>query len=111
LRDGKCLSAAKELPLVTAYINRVASAVPPHEIHETFTRFAHGVVENNRRDAALFRRMAGKSGIDRRYSCLAPHELALKERPNSDAFYRRGAFPGTAARMRPNWRNAQSTAC
>ena len=86
--------------MVTAYINRVASAVPPHDVHGVFTRFAESLFEGDRRNSLLFKRMMGKSGIEHRYSCLAPHELSLKERVNSDAFYKRGEFPDTAARMR-----------
>jgi predicted naringenin-chalcone synthase len=86
--------------LVTAYINRVASAVPPHDVHDVFTRFAQSLFEGDWRSSLLLKRMMDKSGIEHRYSCLAPHELSLKERVNSDAFYKRGAFPDTAARMR-----------
>ncbi|MGC1467653.1 MAG: type III polyketide synthase, partial [Pseudolabrys sp.] len=51
-----------------------------------------------RRNSLLFRRMADKSGIEHRYSCLAPDELSENEGAN--VFYSRGNFPDTAARMR-----------
>src|SRR5262245_14936752 len=71
----------------TAHINRIATAVPPLDVHHAFLDFAEGQLKP--RDALLFRRMAQRSGIEHRYSCLAdPH-----------AFYRRGDFPSTAARM------------
>ena len=42
--------------------------------------------------------MAERSGIEHRYSCLRAGNLAAGE-VDADGFYRRGAFPGTAARM------------
>jgi len=56
--------------LQTAYINRVATAVPPHDVHEAFRRFARSRFRDDRRKSLLFERMAGKSGIEHRYSFL-----------------------------------------
>lgn len=47
----------------------------------------------------VFERMAGRSGIERRYSVL--HQDGMVEAHSDESgFYRRGAYPGTAARMR-----------
>ena len=85
--------------MTTAYINRVATAVPPHGVHDAFRQFAQSLLKDDRRNSLLFRRMAERSGIEHRYSCLAPSELSWRAGNNSDAFYTRGHFPDTAARM------------
>jgi predicted naringenin-chalcone synthase len=58
--------------MTTAYINRIATAVPPHDVHEAFLRSALALFECDRRSAMLLRRMAERSGIEHRYSFLAP---------------------------------------
>ena len=85
--------------MTTAFINRIATAVPPHDVHEAFLRFARAQFAGDRRAALLFRRMTERSGIEHRYSCLSPAALP-KETGGGDEFYRRGDFPNTAARMR-----------
>ncbi|CDX19929.1 Chalcone and stilbene synthase domain protein [Mesorhizobium sp. ORS 3324] len=82
---------------VNAYINRIATAVPEHEVHQFYLRYAASMLAADRR--RIFERMAGLAGIDNRFSCFAP---ALDpEGPSVDlgGAFKRGAFPGTAARM------------
>jgi len=86
--------------VTTAYINRIATAVPPHDVHTAFLRFARSMFGNDWRRAALFQRMAERSGIEHRYSCLAPAADPDGPAVDAGAFYRRGDFPDTAARMR-----------
>ncbi|MDH6231789.1 putative naringenin-chalcone synthase [Mesorhizobium soli] len=83
----------------TAYINRVATAVPPYDVHEAFRRFAQSMLHDDRRNSLLFQRMADKSGIEHRYSCLAPSNLPEGDRLDAEGFYLRCDFPDTAARM------------
>lgn len=78
-----------------AHINRIAVAVPRNDVHQTFLDFAESQLKP--RDALLFRRMAQRSGIEHRYSCLGPAGDADAVQPHD--FYRLGDFPGTAARM------------
>ncbi len=85
--------------MTTAYINRVATAVPPYDVHEGFRHFAQSLFGDDRR-ALLFRRMADKSGIDHRYSFLQPSNRPEGDKIDADGFYVRGSFPDTAARMR-----------
>lgn len=94
---------------MTAFINRIASAVPPHDVHEAFLRFAQARLAGNRRDALLFRRMAERSGIEHRYSCL-PLEAIPEEAGGGGGFYRHGHFPDTAARMHMFERHAPNLA-
>ncbi len=84
----------------TAYINRVATAVPPYDVHDAFRRFAQSLFRHDRRNSLLFERMATKSGIEHRYSCFAPSNLPEGDCLDAEGFYPRGDFPDTAARMR-----------
>jgi predicted naringenin-chalcone synthase len=82
----------------TAFINRIATAVPPFDVHEPFVEFAASLFPRSEH-STLFQRLAKKAGIEHRYSFLGP---ATVEGPalDRDAFYIRGTFPSTAARMR-----------
>ncbi|TIN23737.1 type III polyketide synthase [Mesorhizobium sp.] len=80
-----------------AYINRIATAVPEHEVHQFYLRFAASMLAADRR--RIFERMVDVSGIEHRYSCFAP--AGDPEGPSADLAgkFIRGAFPGTAERM------------
>lgn len=91
---------AQRCSLVEAYINRVGTAVPAYEVHDTFRTFAQSLFAGDRRRAAIFKRMAALSGIERRYSVLAPAGTGANDAINAHEFYRPGAYPDTAARMR-----------
>ena len=80
-----------------AYINRVATAVPAHDVHRKFVEYAPSLLSDER-TRALFRRMADRAQIDHRYSCLAV-DLA-SEALDRRGFYPRGHFPNTLARMK-----------
>jgi predicted naringenin-chalcone synthase len=86
--------------MATAYINRIATAVPPYDVHNAFVGFAQSQVKSDRRSAALFRRMVDRSGIEHRFSCLAPAAESDGGAVDVDGFYARGSFPDTATRMR-----------
>ncbi len=86
--------------MAEAYINRVATAVPAYDVHATFRDFAQSLFADNRRRGAIFKRMAALSGIEHRYSVLAPAGTGANDAINAHEFYRPGAFPDTAARMR-----------
>lgn len=80
-----------------AYINRIATAVPPHDVHRKFLDYAPSMVADARA-RRLFQRMAERAQIEHRYSFVAPH--ADPAELDRGGLFRRGAFPGTAARMR-----------
>ncbi len=88
--------------MTTAYLNRIATAVPDHDVHPAFVAFADSLLDAapDRRSQPLFRRMASRSAIERRYSVLAPNEASTEFWVNAHEFYRRGAFPETSARMK-----------
>jgi predicted naringenin-chalcone synthase len=81
-----------------AFINRIATLTPPHDVHDVFRRFGQRMLEKDQRRLALFNRMADRSGIAHRYSFLEPDPGG--ETVDTERFYPRGAFPDTAARMR-----------
>jgi predicted naringenin-chalcone synthase len=80
-----------------AFINRIATANPPHDVHDAFLRFGQLMLKGDRRRVALFDRMADRSGIAHRYSYLKPEDGSAVD---AEGFYRLGDFPDTAARMR-----------
>jgi predicted naringenin-chalcone synthase len=82
-----------------AYINRIATAVPPHDVHRTFLDFARFQLRDDRRKAAVFDRMAERSGIAHRFACLSPDALSFLAENTDDTFYGAGHFPDTATRM------------
>jgi alpha-pyrone synthase len=84
--------------MTRAYINRVAIAVPEHEVHGTFVHFAEQLVQG-RRSRLLFDRMVARSQIQRRWSCLAPARPGCNDAVDADGFYTLGQFPSTGQRM------------
>jgi predicted naringenin-chalcone synthase len=86
--------------VTTAYLNRIATAVPEFDVHRPFVRFAEHQFRRDRRRANVFLRMAERSGIDHRYSCLAPSAGHEDEPASYGGFYIGGRFPDTATRMR-----------
>ena len=83
--------------MTTAYINRIGTAVPPHDVHEAFVVFARTLLADER-TRVVFDRMAERAGIEHRYSFLCPGEPGAT-RVDAEGFYCRGTFPGTGARM------------
>lgn len=94
--------------MITPHLNRIGTAVPPHDIHEPFVAFARTLLPDPRA-RLVFDRMAERSGISHRYSFLSPGRLEAGE-VDAGYFYRRGAFPSTAERMRSYEPNALALA-
>src|ERR1700677_4336607 len=53
-------SRTENCPLQIAYINRVATAVPPHDVHDAFRRFARLGFRDDRHKSLLFERVASR---------------------------------------------------
>lgn len=84
--------------MTTAYINRIATSVPPHDVHRAFIDFAEGMMpEGTAR--SLFRRMVRMSAIEHRYSFLQPIATENGRWRDGEDLYVTGAFPNTARRM------------
>jgi predicted naringenin-chalcone synthase len=82
-----------------AYINRIATAVPPHDIHGAFLEFAEVLMHGDQRNLAVFRRLADRAGIDHRYSYLSG-DMSGQSKLSATEFYKPSRFPGTRERMR-----------
>ncbi len=76
--------------MTTAYINRIATAVPRHDVHEIFLDFARVLLRQRPERGERFERMVKMAGIAHRYSCVDPE----------GGFYAWDRFPSTAERMR-----------
>jgi alpha-pyrone synthase len=84
--------------MTTAYINRIATAVPPHDVHRAFIDFAETLLpEGTERN--LFRRMTRMSAIEHRYSFLEPIPMENGSWNDAVGLYVPGDFPPTARRM------------
>ena len=88
----------------TAYINRIATAIPSHDVHEFFIRFARTLLDERR--GKLFDRMAERAQIAHRWSCLTPAEDPTGPAVDREGLFTRSAFPTTADRMRRYEREA-----
>ncbi len=82
--------------MTAVYLNRIATALPPHEVHGKFLDYAPRMLPDPRA-RRLLERMAARAGIEERWSVLTPHPDP--ERLDLDEQFRRGAFPGTKGRM------------
>ena len=84
--------------MTTAHINRIATAVPPHDVHAPFIDFATSLLpEGTTRN--LFKRMARLSAIEHRYSFIQPIATEDGAWRDAEQLYVRGSFPDTARRM------------
>ena len=81
------------LPRLTA----IACATPGHDIHTAFIGWARTRIADPR-EAAVFDRMAGRSGIGHRWSVLPKGDNGGSP-VGVDGFYANGLMPPTSARM------------
>jgi predicted naringenin-chalcone synthase len=85
--------------MTTAYLNRIATAVPEHDVHDACIVFAEKMLADPRL-RAVFRRMVSHADIAHRYSILDPQKSSGPCSPqDANEFYRLGNFPNTARRM------------
>lgn len=84
--------------MTNAYLNRIATVVPRHDVHETFVQYAESLICDPRL-LSLFRRLVDRSQINHRWSCLEPAKEPGGRQVDSGGFYRRQRFPSTAERM------------
>lgn len=84
--------------MATAHINRIATSVPPHDVHWAFIRVAENLLpEGTERN--LFRRMVRMSAIEHRYSFLEPVATQNGAWSDAEGLYVPGRYPPTARRM------------
>lgn len=82
-----------------SYLNRIATAVPEHDVHRAFVDFA-GQMLRDARARALFVRMAEKSGIEHRFSPLQVSKPTAENAADAHEVYRPGCYPTTGQRMK-----------
>lgn len=85
--------------MTLAHINRIATAVPEHDVHRAFVEFAEQMLLDAH-DRALFLRLAAKSDIQHRFSYLQVSKPLLENSVDAYEVYVRGKFPTTAERMK-----------
>lgn len=83
--------------MTLAHINRIATAVPEHDVHGAFVGYARSLLEGTR--AKVFDRLVVRSQIEHRYSVLAASIDPEKGAVDAGGVYGRGHFPSTAGRM------------
>ncbi len=87
------------MQIATAYLNRIATAVPEHDVHDAFVVAAEKMLADPQL-RTVFRRMVRRANIVHRYSFLDPQkgsgQFLLHD---AHEFYRPGDFPKTARRM------------
>ena len=93
---------------MTAYLNSITTAVPLHDVHGAFIDFAQTML--SAKQQPLFRRMVERGQIEHRFSSLEPTPPGGNEGPAKNGFFRPGAFPTTAARMKIYEREAPALA-
>src|SRR3972149_1761083 len=92
--------------MTSAYINRIATAVPPNNVHAGFVRLAETLLPEDRRQRTPFRRVAERFGTARPYSFLTPaSENDTAELDAADSYVR--GLPPTAGFITPPF-NAMS---
>ncbi len=79
-----------------AFINEIATAVPPNEIHGRFLDLIP-VFVSDARQRGIFERLARRAQIERRYSVLRP--TPNPDWVDVDGYFKVGSFPSTKARM------------
>lgn len=93
------IRAKGSLRMTTAYLNRIATAVPEHDVHAPFVVFAEMMLADPRL-RAVFRRMASRANIAHRYSFLDPQKKSGQfSSHDAHDFYQPGNFPNTTRRM------------
>ncbi len=85
--------------MTSAYLQRIATAVPEHDIHQSFVDFAAEMLTDSRA-RSIFQRLVAKSDIRHRYSCLQRDKTSSGFAADAYSFYASGRFPTTAERMK-----------
>jgi alpha-pyrone synthase len=86
--------------LTTAYLNRIATGVPEHDVHDAFDVLAEKMLANPRR-RPVFRRMVSRPDIAHRSLFPDPQKWSGQfSSHDAKEFYRLGNFANTERRMK-----------
>lgn len=89
-----------------AFLNRIGTAHPPHDVHRAFIAWAARQLDDSR-ERTVFERMASRAGINHRWSVLGGPSFAQGD---GLAFYGPDATMPTGRRMEVYARNAPDLA-
>jgi len=81
-----------------AHINRIATATPPHDMHDAFVRFARTMLPEAK-TRAVFDRLVTMAQISHRHAVIPPAADPEGDSVDATGVYRRGRFPTTGQRM------------
>ena len=84
--------------MVTAHINGIGTATPPHDVHAAFRNYIDQSLKNPR-ERALFRRLGDRAGIEHRFSYFEPLMRDGLPVGDTEQFYSRDRAPSTGERM------------
>lgn len=85
--------------MTNVFLNRIATAVPEHDVHRAFVEYAEQMLCDERW-RALFRRMVSKSDVEHRFSPLQLTKATKTDEADAHDVYIPGSFPSTAERMK-----------
>ena len=85
--------------MTNVFLNRIATAVPEHDVHRAFVEYAEQMLCDERL-RTLFRRMVTKSDVEHRFSPLQLTKATNADEADAHDVYIPGSFPSTAQRMR-----------
>lgn len=100
------IAHAGRFAIMTAHIHAIGTAVPGHDVHRLFIDWASDRLAA--RERAVFLRMAGRSGIEHRFSVVT--EATEGPSPVEAGGYYGGAMPPTSQRMASYAREAPELA-
>jgi alpha-pyrone synthase len=83
----------------SVFLNRIATAVPEHDVHRAFVEYAEQMLSDERL-RAVFRRMVSKSDVEHRFSPLQLTKPMKADETDAHDVYIPGSFPSTAQRMK-----------
>ncbi|HEY1579079.1 MAG TPA: type III polyketide synthase [Terracidiphilus sp.] len=85
--------------MTRVFLNRIATAVPEHDVHRAFVEYAEQMLCDERW-RVLFRRMVSKSDVEHRFSPLQLTKSTKADAVDAHDVYIPGSFPSTAQRMK-----------
>jgi predicted naringenin-chalcone synthase len=81
-----------------SYLNRIGTAIPTYEAHETYLAWAQRQLAGAPRKLDILNRMIDRAGIEHRWSVLAPSSDGAGQ-TGKGGFYESGRMPRTSERM------------
>lgn len=85
--------------MTSAFLQRIATAVPDHDIHQSFVGFSTEMLSDPRA-RSIYQRLVAKSDIRHRYSCLQREKSSAGLVVDAYSLYASGRFPTTGERMK-----------